>query len=147
MGYYTHRKKAKIQWPPGDEISKKDAIETVYALDDAFLGVTKYAEDGKNFAEDLYVDLQGLMGGVIFHRIKLRELLNEEFDPYNLVEIFKEFGVDDFDRDEKNNLNRARTQRLLIRLLRAYHDWDQNEAKMSYEEMKANPIPAIKKDG
>lgn len=145
MGIYTRYKSAKVQWPIEEEIKKKDAVETVYAIDDALLSATQYAEDGNNFSGEINIDLRNTETGQIFFRNTLYELLREDFDVFEntyQTNLNDEVSVPEYEPlREENKLKHARSYRLLVRLLRAYEEWIDTDAKMSFEDLKSNPLP------
>lgn len=133
-----------VIWPiPEDGISVDDAYSTLYALSDAKLNISNYEDDGDTIAENLYVDLSDNDYFMNFKRQLLIELLidglGDEVDDIN-----KELRAEEFLsvwRPEQS-ANYYKTTRLFVRLIRAYRDWENTEAKMTWEELVANPLPA-----
>ena len=153
MSYYSNEDDAKVVFPiPEEGISYSDAIETLCAIDQSSLCLTIYDEDGNSFSGDLHVSL--IADYDKFFREKLIDLLRYEadgniYDKDGNENINGEIPVDGWpvDRmgvDQAVKLNKS--HRLIIRLIRAYEEWDRTDNKMSWEELKANPFPALKVD-
>ena len=152
MSYYSNEEEGKVVFPiPDGGIKHEDAIETLFAINQSSLCLTIYDEDGNNFSGDLHVSL--IADYDKFFRCKLIDLLRYEaegniYDKDGNENINGEIPVDDWpirnSIDQAVKLNKA--HRLIIRLIRAYEEWDRTDNKMSWEELKAKPFPALKVD-
>ena len=148
---------------PDDGLTHEEALDIAYAINDSHLGLSIYAENGNDFAEDLDVYLWSMNIDKALARKKLIDSLMEEFssshdedsfneelttDNYNW--IFKHHDQcqkyrDKYKEPEKQAANLARTSFLLAMLIRTYNDWKNKYSNLTWDELKSNPLPAVKK--
>lgn len=145
MGYYSNEEDGRVVWPIGDDIRYTDAVETVFAFKNSNIGISPYGEDGNDFDGNLNVIL--FSDNETFFRENLINLLKEEAESHGIYDLNEEVNVDDWPMkylnvDQAEKLNKA--IRLLVRLLRAYDEWDRVDNKMKWDELIINPLPKVR---
>lgn len=136
----------RVVWPiPDDGISYLDAATTVLEISEAELCLSTYAENGNDLNGNLAVILASDGSpGCFFYRA-LKEALQEELDEPADFDIHDEaYSLDQWPESwsDEQKVARERSERLVIRLLRAYADWEANEATWTLDELRARPLPA-----
>src|ERR1700730_1196360 len=129
---------------PEEGIKNDDAVYTLGVIERAELVVTEYAENGNDCAGDLFVDLSSdegyddlpddeVDGGGCFipgKRAKLIDLLECELQSY----LGKDYPVEDEFSAEEGDDNKV--TRLLIRLVRAYREWQRTDATYTPDQLR-----------
>ncbi len=136
----------KVVWPiPEDGISYLDAVTTVFDISEAIICLSEYAENGNDPLGNLALSLFSEETHYFHKPLKLA--LEEKLDLYGQPEdIFEEIAFEDEIHGswtEERAAIHQRTQRLIVRLLRAYHEWEANEATWTPEELRARPLPPM----
>ena len=136
----------KVVWPiPEEGINYLDAMATVFDISEAAFGLSKYAENGNDMLGNLALSLYG-EDTSYFHK-PLKLALEEELDLYGQPQdVFEDIAFDDEITDswtEERAATHQKTQRLIARLLRAYREWETNEATWTFDELRERPLPAI----
>ena len=145
MGCYSTAD-GKVIWPvPHEGIDINDAYETLYAFAKSSLGLSIYDKEGNKFSGNLTIDV--ISDYEKFFETPLIDLIREQFDGElddinGSIEVL-DWPLESLDEDQAIKYNKS--MRLIARLYRAYNEWEETDNKMSWEELKANPLPAIEK--
>ena len=144
----------EIVWPLEDEMSDEHIANTLVALATSDIWSSTYAEDGNSFSGDVFIELTDTGGyDIQFKRVRLIELLVDDLsdsvdDINDAVDANKCSGwISKYKgrNTKKNMANHQKGIRLLVRLIRAYREWEATDAKMTWDELKANNLPAVVK--
>ena len=134
----------KVVWPiPEDGISYLDAAATLFDISEAAFGLSHYAQNGNDMLGNL--DLSLFSGEAHYFHMPLKQALEEELDQPSDFSILDEMECTQWlrKRSDEENAAREKSERLVVRLLRAYHDWETNEATWTLDELRARPLPAV----
>ena len=144
----------EIVWPLEDEMSDEQIANTLVALATSDIWSSTYAEDGNSFSGDVFIELIDTGGyDIQFKRVRLIELLVDDLadsvnDINDAVDANKCSGwLSEYKgrNTKKSMANHQKGVRLLVRLIRAYREWEATDAKMTWDELKANNLPAVVK--
>lgn len=139
-------------WPiPEEGLRMGDAAQTAYALADATLEINTCDTNGCGFSGDLFIDLAGYEPWfddfVALKRVRLIDALDEclswDVHDINAEILFENLPPNINTQKAAENYNKY--LRLLVRLVRACREWEATDAKMTMEEMIANPLRAAEK--
>jgi hypothetical protein len=133
-------KRPEIVWPiPEDGISHEDAVCTLMEIEAADTRLTAYEEDGNTPTGTLHIAV--ICENIGFQCIKYEELVRK----YSHREFSFDYHGDKNDEKEKSDDAKYElSQRLAIMLVRAYKDWEDNHSKLTFSELLATPLPAVK---
>ena len=145
MGHYSTAD-GEVIWPvPQEGIDQNDAFETLYAIAASSLGLSIYDKEGNKFSGNVTIDV--ISDYEKFFNSPLIDLIKEQFDgEYNDINGIIEpldWPLENIGEDQAMKYNKS--MRLIARMYRAYNEWEETDDKMSWEELKANPLPAIEK--
>jgi hypothetical protein len=133
---------------PEDGITLDDAVATLADLELAKVVLTKFNQGGNSLSGNLTIELLGMVDDQSdcwgkFFRASLKDELEGQLDGMD-DDIFAERKFDPGDEPFDGEDNWEKSVRLAIRLLRAYHEWEEVDAKMTAEELRINPLPAAR---
>ena len=135
----------KVVWPiPEEGISYLDAATTLFDISEATFGLSHYAENGNDMLGDLALSLFGPYN--CYFQKPLKQALEEQLDEPSDFSILDEMECTDWFQirpDDEKNAAREKSERLVVRLLRAYHEWETNEATWTWDELRARPLPPM----
>ena len=103
-------------------------------------------ENGNDMLGNLDLSLfSGEALQLLLSHMPLKQALEEELDQPSDFSILDEMECTQWlrKRSDEENAAREKSERLVVRLLRAYHDWETNEATWTLDELRARPLPAV----
>ena len=135
----------KVVWPiPEEGISYLDAATTLFDISEATFGLSHYAENGNDMLGDLALSLFGSYN--CYFQKPLKQALEEQLDEPADFSILDEMECTDWFQirpDDEKNAKREKVERLTVRLLRAYREWETNEATWTLDELRKRPLPPM----
>ena len=131
----------KVVWPiPEEGISYLTPSETLLRYLGGGLNVSKFVENGDDYSGNLALSLFGPYN-TYFHKPSQAGPRRELDEPADFS-ILDEMESADWSKNDERAAAREKSERLIVRLLRAYHDWETNEATWTLDELRARPLPA-----
>ena len=133
----------KVVWPiPEEGISYLDAGQPCSTSPKPAFGLSHYAENGNDMLGDLALSLFGPYN--CYFQKPLKQASEEQLDEPSDFSILGRNGMhrlvsNTARRREKRQPRKI--ERLTVRLLRAYHEWETNEATWTLDELERAHCP------